>query len=176
MLSLRLPASFIKVAKKPRFFSTFCVHPRLFVCFVDPLPIDASDYRIQSPSSSTGGKTGHQRSERHADSSRLLITGLLVRFQRGASPSSRRSYKEKRRAKNGLIFRGIPTGYPLLEFRPHATSISCRQPRIRMSFQLQPDIHRPVFITQTKCHLSLGGRLFSRRARCQALQWPGVVS
>jgi hypothetical protein len=25
---------FLKVAKKLRFFSTFCVHPRLFVCFL----------------------------------------------------------------------------------------------------------------------------------------------
>jgi len=30
-------------------------------------------------------KAGQDESERHADSSRLLITGLLVRFQRGAS-------------------------------------------------------------------------------------------
>ncbi len=29
-------------------------------------------------------KAGQDGSERHADSSRLLITGLLVRFQRGA--------------------------------------------------------------------------------------------
>ena len=41
-LKMRFP----KVAKKLRFFSTFCAHPRLFVCFHDLTPVDAVDYRM----------------------------------------------------------------------------------------------------------------------------------
>jgi hypothetical protein len=72
------------VAKKSGFFSTFPVHPCLSMRFCDLMPVIFE--RLLEPifRGARTVKAGQDGSERHADSSRLLITGLLVRFQRGA--------------------------------------------------------------------------------------------